>query len=159
MVAYKYFNVFVGMLGRGQHNLDAGGDVVKVVIGTEAPVATDTNYTTSNTPGANEFTDLNTANGYTEGGEDITNTWTQRTGANDHIWQMGASDVAWTATGALTFRYVSIYNSDNATPGDSYDNGAIGYWDNGGNITLASTNTFTVDFATTGVFTIAGSAT
>lgn len=57
------------------------------------------------------------------------------------------ADVVFTASGSMgPFRYAILY--DDTLTGDPL----IGYWDYGSSITLASGETFTVDFdATTGV--------
>ena len=62
-------------------------------------------------------------------------------------------DLVLTASGAVaTFRHVVLYNDDPTSPADPL----ICYWDYGGDVTLASTETFTIDFdASNGVFQIA----
>ena len=66
-------------------------------------------------------------------------------------YKLVLADLTLTASGDIpTFRYVYLYD-DNST-GDKL----IGYYDNGSGVTLASGNTFTLDFdATDGVLTIA----
>lgn len=64
---------------------------------------------------------------------------------------MTADDLVLTASGAVaTFRYVVIYNDDPTSPADPL----IGWWDKGEDVTLASGETFTIDF-TTGALTSA----
>ena len=63
------------------------------------------------------------------------------------------TDIVLTATGAVgPFRYVVIYNDTPTSPADPL----IGWYDYGSSISLASGETFTVDFdATNGVLTLA----
>lgn len=59
-----------------------------------------------------------------------------------------ANDLTLTASGAVaTFRYVVLYDDDPTSPADPL----IGWYDVGADVTLADTNTFTIDF-TTGKF-------
>lgn len=59
-----------------------------------------------------------------------------------------ANDLTLTASGAVaTFRYVVLYDDDPTNPA----NPLIGWYDVGADVTLADTNTFTIDF-TTGKF-------
>ena len=54
-------------------------------------------------------------------------------------------DLVLTASGAVaTFRWVGLYNDTPATPLDPL----ISYWDYGSDVTLANTETFTIDFTT-----------
>ncbi len=65
-----------------------------------------------------------------------------------------ATDKVLTASGGAvaTFRYVVLYNDTPVTPADPL----IGFWDYGSSISLASGETFTVDFdGTNGVLTLA----
>jgi len=95
-----------------------------------APVATNTVKT--------DITEISAGNGYTAGGDDITNTWSESSGTAT----LGATDVTFTASGGTIgpFRYAVIYN-DTATS----DN-LVCWFDYGSSITLADTETFTVDF-------------
>lgn len=60
-----------------------------------------------------------------------------------------ANDLTLTASGGsvATFRYVVLYDDDPTSPADPL----IGWYDVGSDVTLADTNTFTIDF-TTGKF-------
>jgi hypothetical protein len=54
-------------------------------------------------------------------------------------------DLVLTASGAVaTFRWVGLYNDDSATPNDAL----ISYWDYGSDLTLANTETLTIDYTT-----------
>jgi len=54
-------------------------------------------------------------------------------------------DLVLTASGAVaTFRWVGLYNDTPATPLDPL----ISYWDYGSDLTLANTETLTIDFTT-----------
>ena len=54
-------------------------------------------------------------------------------------------DLVLTASGAVaTFRWVGMYNDTPASPLDPL----VSYWDYGSNVTLANTETFTIDFTT-----------
>jgi hypothetical protein len=54
-------------------------------------------------------------------------------------------DLVLTATGAVaTFRWVGLYNDTSVTPTDAL----ISYWDYGSDLTLADTETLTIDFTT-----------
>ena len=54
-------------------------------------------------------------------------------------------DLVLTASGAVaTFRWVGLYNATTVTP----TNALISYWDYGSDLTLADTETLTIDFTT-----------
>ena len=56
-----------------------------------------------------------------------------------------ATDLVLTASGAVaTFRYVVLYDDDPTSPA----NPLIGWYDYGSNVTLATGETFTIDFTT-----------
>ena len=65
-----------------------------------------------------------------------------------------ADPATWTAAGGSIgpFRYAVLYNDSPTSPADPL----IGWWDYGSSITLATGETFTVDFdPTSGVLTLA----
>jgi hypothetical protein len=129
MAAFNKFNSFVELLAEKAHNL--GSDTLKIALTNSAPVA-------SNTVLAN-ITQIAGANGYTTGGTAVTITASSQTSGT---YSLVGNDVVFTATGGSmgTFRYQVLYN-DTATNDE-----LIGWWDYGANVTLADTETFTVDF-------------
>lgn len=116
--------------------IDAFGttDIWKAVIHTDAPVtATDSVI--------GDLTQIGGSNGYTTGGSDISFNST-RTGGTVTAT---ATDVTWTASGgnlgaSTTGRYVSVLD-DTATSKDLWCS-----WDYGSTVTVASGETFTLDF-------------
>jgi hypothetical protein len=130
MASFVKFQNFVGDLGLKVHELNA--DTLKVMLTNSTPnVATNTVKA--------DLTDLSTANGYTAGGADSQNTYSQSGGTGT----LAGTDIVWTASGAIgPFRYAVLYNDTPTSPADPL----IGYWDYGSSITLASGETFTVDF-------------
>lgn len=140
MVAYNKFNQFVEDLAKKKHDLSA--DVQKVMLSNTAPVATNAIKT--------DITDIAAGNGYTAGGTAATITSCVQTSGT---LKLILADVVFTATGAVgPFRYVVLYNDTQTTPAKPL----IAWWDYGSSISLANTETFTVDFdGTNGVLTIA----
>jgi len=140
MVAFVKYNSFVLELGLGGHNLNTG--VLKVALTNTAPAAADTVWSTGVYP---EPTNIG---GYTTGGITITGlTYTQTGGLGKLVTTFNP---LWTASGAGIgpFRYVILYNS-------TASNKLIGNYDYGSSITVAATETFTVDFDdANGVLTI-----
>lgn len=113
----------------------------KVVLCNTAPVNT-------NTVLAN-LTQIANGNGYTTGGASSAMTTSTSTGTA----KATGADVTWTASGSMgPFRYADLYNDTPTSPADPL----IAWWDYGTSITLAATETFTVDFdGTNGILTIA----
>lgn len=138
MATYNKFQSFVEAVAEKAHNL--GSDTLKVALTNTAPVNT-------NTVLAN-ITQISAGNGYTTGGTAAT---TSSSAQSSGTYKLVLADVVFTATGAMgPFRYAVLYN-DTATSKE-----LIGWWDYGSSITLASGETFTVDFdATNGVLQIA----
>ena len=138
MATYTKFQDFVEQVGLKEHNLNT--DTFKVALTNTLPVATQTTFdavTNHAAPAA--------ANGYTAGGEDIQNVWSESGGTGT----MTATDVVFTAAGGQIgpFRYAVIYNDTNAT------DMLLAWYDYGSSITLEDTETFTVDFGAS-LFTI-----
>jgi len=140
MAAFVKYNSFIDELAKGGHNLTTA--VYKVALTNTAPTpASDTVWNTTVAPAPAA------ANGYTAGGNTPTVT-SAATAAG--VFKLVLVDTVFTATagGIGPFRYVILYNS-------SATNKSIGYYDYASSITLADTETFTVDFdASLGVFTI-----
>jgi hypothetical protein len=90
--------------------------------------------------------ELSNGTGYTTGGNTCASpTYTPNTTTNGGTFDASDPGV-WTATGARVFRYVVIY--------DSTTDVLIQYYDNGSDITLANTQTFTFSFdAANGLYT------
>ena len=140
MATFNKFNSFVEDLAEKVHNL--GADTLKVVLTNTLPVNT-------NTVLAN-ITQISNGNGYTTGGATITTSSSVQTSGT---YKLVLADVVFTATGAMgPFRYAVIYNDTPTSPADPL----IGWYDYGSSVTLANTETFTVDFdGTNGVLTLA----
>src|SRR3954462_3329809 len=116
--------------------IDAFGttDTWKAVIHTDAPVVA-----TDNVLG--DLTQISGSNGYTTGGSDITFNSTRSGGTVTAT----ATDVVWTASGgnlggSTTGRYITIY--DDTSTGDYLQNS----YDYGSTFTVATGETFTIDF-------------
>jgi len=138
MAAYNKFNVFVEHLLNKVHDIfgTAPGtdcDACKIMlVNSPAPVATNTVKA--------DLTEIAAGNGYTAGGNAITNNGT-RSGATatfDGISQQ------WTASGGSIgpFRYVVLYNDTPTSPADPL----VAWWDHGVGITLNAGETFSVKF-------------
>lgn len=133
MATYNKFNDFVEQLGLAKHDLSASGHVFKaMLVNSPAPVATNTVKA--------DLTEISAGNGYTAGGADIQNGWSESSGTATAT----ATDVVWTASGGTigAFRYVVVYNDTQTSPADPL----VNWWDYGSSITLNDGETFTVDF-------------
>lgn len=138
MASFSKFNSFVEALAEKTHNL--GADTLKVVLTNSAPVAANTVLA--------DITQIANGNGYTTGGPAATISSSAQTSGT---YKLVLADVTFTASGSMgPFRYAVLYN-DTATSDE-----LIGWWDYGSSITLAASETFTVDFdATNGVLQVA----
>jgi hypothetical protein len=139
VASFVKYEVFTENLAEKVHDLDL--DTLKVLLSNTAPNAA-THATKS------DATEISAGNGYTAGGTDTQNA-TSRSGGTTSITGV---DIVWTASGGSigNFRYAILYNDTPTSPADPL----IGYWDYGSSITLASGETFTVDFGSS-MFTIA----
>lgn len=135
MASFNKFNQFVEDLAKGVHNLDTGA--LTLALTNTAPVAGNSVLA--------DITQISYTNLSTRvlAGVDAEQTsGTLSLVATDHVL---------TASGAVaTFRYVVLYNDTPTSPADPL----IGWWDYGSSITLASGETFTVDFGSS-VLTLA----
>jgi hypothetical protein len=132
MASFNKFQQFVEDLGDGVHDLQAAGDTLKVALTNSAPVATNTVFA--------NITEISAGNGYTAGGDDIANDYTESGGTGT----LTGTDVVFTASGGTIgpFRYVVLYNDTPTSPADPL----VGWWDYGSAVTLNDGETFTVDF-------------
>jgi hypothetical protein len=141
MATYTKFNCFVEDLAEKVHNL--GSDQLKVALTNDAPVATNTVVANLNQI---SYTNLS---GATPLNISLDNTGGAGTGSQQTsgTYKLKLTDVVLTATGSVgPFRYITIYN-DTAS-GDPL----IAFYDYGSSITLASGETFTIDFDGTNGF-------
>lgn len=138
MASFNKFQPFVENLAEKVFNL--GSDTLKVALTNSVPVNT-YNQLSSVTQIAN-------GNGYTTGGTATTISSSAQTAGT---YKLVITDVVFTASGSMgPFQYAVLYD-DTATNDE-----LIGWWDYGAPVTLASGETFTVDFdASGGVLTIA----
>lgn len=141
MATFNKFNSFVEYLLIAKA-IDFDADVFKVMLTNTAPVATDSVKA--------NLTEIGSGNGYTAGGTATTITHSRSTSTSKIV----GTDVVFTATGAVgPFRYAVLYDD---TPSGTPTDPLIAWWDYGSSLTLASGETFTVDFdASAGIFTLA----
>jgi len=137
MVAFTKLNGFVEHLAEGVHNLGSGQLVV--ALSNTAPGSEGTPPTGATTACvlANvtqvSYTNLSSRNVTTSSSSQSSGTYSLVT-----------SDLVLTSSGGTTgpFRYVYLYNDTPTSPADPL----IGYYDYGSSITLADTETLTIDF-------------
>ena len=136
MATFNKFQPFVEAVAEKVHNL--GSDQITVALTNSAPLATNavladiTQIT---------YTNLSSRNITTTSSSQTTGTY-----------KLVLADLVLTASGGSVgpFRYVVLYNSTAAS------GNLIGYYDYGSSITLADTETFTIDFdPSAGALTIA----
>lgn len=133
MASYVKYQDFVEQLGKGVHQLHAAGHTLKVLLSNTAP-----NVSTHTVKA--DVTEISAGNGYTAGGEDSQNDYTESSGTGTLV----GTDIVWTASGGSIgpFRYSILYNDTPTSPADPL----VAYWDYGSSITLLTGETFTVDF-------------
>jgi hypothetical protein len=139
VASFNKFNAFVeNQLISG---MDWNGDTFKVMLTNVAPVATNSVKA--------DLTEISAGNGYTAGGTATTITHSRTSGTSKIV----GTDVVFTASGGTigAFRYAVLYDDTPTSPADPL----VAWWDYGSSITLASGETFTVDFdSTNGIFQI-----
>jgi hypothetical protein len=139
LATYTKFQPFVELLAEKSFNL--GSDTLKVMLCNTAPVNTNAQKS--------DLTEISAGNGYTAGGTASSISSSAQTSGT---YKLVIGDVTFTASGGSIgpFRYAVLYD-DTATNDE-----LIGFWDYGSAVTLASGESFTVDFdAANGVLTIA----
>lgn len=120
-----------------------GSDTLKVALTNTAPSSANSSFS--------DITEISSGNGYTAGGTAATISSSSQTSGT---YKLVLADVVFTASGGSIgpFRYAVLYNDTPTSPADPL----IGYWDHGSSVTLADTESFTVDFhAENGVMTLA----
>lgn len=135
MATFNKFNSFVEAVAEKVHNL--GSDQLVIALSNSAPTAANTVLA--------DITQISYTNLSSR------NVTTSASAQSSGTYKLTLTDLVLTASGAVaTFRYVILYN-DTATNDE-----LIGWWDYGSAVTMANTETFTVDFdGTNGVLTIA----
>ena len=134
MATAQKFNQFVEDLAKGVHNLSTGQ--LKVALTNTAPVAANSVYADLTSPLAT--TNLSGATPF-----NVTTTSAEQTSGTLSLVLV---DLTLTATGAVgPFRYVVLYNDTPTSPADPL----IGFYDYGSSVTMASSETFLIDFAAT----------
>jgi hypothetical protein len=130
MAAFVKFEKFSEDLARGVHNLGTGA--LKVYLSNAAPNAATHSIKA-------DVAEIAGGNGYTATGHSITPVVSRSGGTTT----LGGTDIVITASGAVgPFRYAVLFNDTPTSPADPL----IGYWDYGSSISLATGETFTVDF-------------
>ena len=131
MAAFNKFNSFITAVSAGTHAgfLNADTDVLKVYLSNAAPSASLDSVKA-------DLAEITNQNGYTAP-VDIQNAATQTTSTIT----VTATDVVITASGAVgPFQYAVVYNDTAAS------DPLVGWYDYGSAVTMASGETFTIDF-------------
>jgi hypothetical protein len=134
MAAYNKFEDFVEQLGKGIHQLHATGHTTKCYLSNDTPSASLDAIKT-------DLNEIASGNGYTSGGVDTQNDYTETGGTGT----MTGTDIVITASGGSVgpFRYVVHYNDSQTSPADPL----INWWDYGASgLTLNAGESFTIDF-------------
>lgn len=141
MAAYNKFQDYAEQLNKAVHNWST--HTFKAVFTNSAPLATNTVLA--------DITQISTGNGYTAGaGGGLTLDTVTLTEASGTA-KVTIADEVFTASGGSVgpFRYVGIYNDTATSPADAL----VCWYDYGSSITLADTETLTIDFdATNGLW-------
>lgn len=135
MATYNKFQPYIQRLHNGE--IDWDGHSFKVALTNTVPTAASDDLA--------DITQIANGNGYTTGGTATTVSSSVQTSGTHKVV---LTDVVFTATGALgPFRYAVLYDDTHA------NDALVAWWDYGaGGVTLATGETFTVDFdATNGV--------
>ena len=136
MATYNKFQSFVEAISEKVHNL--GSDTLTIALTAAANAPVNTNTVLAN------LTEISYTN------LSARNVTISASAQSSGTYKLTLADLVLTASGAVaTFRYVVLYN-DTATNDE-----LIAWWDYGSNVTLASGDTFTIDFdVTNGVLQI-----
>lgn len=137
---YNKFNLFTEDVVQGSYDFASGGATYSVMLTNTAPVATNHVY------GDISANELANGNGYTTGG--MSSAMSDSTSSG--TVSVFAVNVTWTATGAVgPFRYAVVYNTSQTSPLKPL----VCWFDYGSSVTMASGDTFSVQFdGTNGLF-------
>lgn len=132
MAAYNKFLQFAEDVYEKVHNL--GADTLKIML-VNSPAPVNTNSVKA------DLTEISAGNGYSAGGTAPSISSSSHTSGT---YKLVLADVVFTASGGSigAFRYPVLYNDTPTSPADPL----ISWYDYGSSITLADTETFTVDF-------------
>lgn len=141
MASFTFFNQFKEDLPKGVHNFTSDATctvTVALCAAANAPVATNS-----------VLADLTQISYTNLSSRVITGITSEQTAGTTPFT---ATDLVLTASGGAvaTFRYVVLYNDDPTSPADPL----IGFYDHGSNVTLADTQTYTIDFGANGFGTL-----
>ena len=129
MASFVKFYSFVENVA--EKKFDLGADTLKIALTNSAPSQSNTQLS--------DITQIANGNGYTTGGTAVTITSSAQTTG---VYKLVLADVVFTAAGGSVgpFRYAVLY--DDTSTNDLL----IGYYDYGSSLTLADTETFTLDY-------------
>lgn len=141
MATYTKFQDYVEQLNKAVHNWSS--HTFKAALTNTAPVNTNTVFA--------NLTEISAGNGYSAGGMTLDTVTLSETSGTAKVT---IADEVLTASGGSIgpFRYVSIYNDTPTSPADPL----VAFYDYGSSITLASGESFTIDFdASNGLWQLA----
>ncbi len=130
MAIFNKFDQFVEDKAHGVHNLSTGAITVALCSSANAPVA-----------GNTVLADLTTIT-YTNLSTRVCTT--NASGQTSGVYELELADLVLTASGgpAAPFQYVVVFNDTPTSPADPL----MGWYDYGSDLTLADTDTLTIDF-------------
>lgn len=139
MATFVQFDEFGKDLMNGVHNLSS--NTLKWMLTNTAPVKATSAVKA-------DITEISAGNGYTAGGIALTGVTVAEVSAGSGQWRLSAADTVITATGAIgPFRYAVLYNDTPTSPADPL----IGYIDRGSALTMANSDTYTIDILAGGI--------
>jgi len=138
MAAYNKHNVFVDDICEGVHTLATDALTIALTAAANAPVAANSVLL--------DLTEIAYTNLSTRVLAGVSSTQTSGT------YTLDANDLVLTASGAVaTFRYVELYNDTPTSPA----NPLIAWFDHGSDVTLATSETYTITWDASGISTLA----
>lgn len=132
MVQFNFYKTFWESIAKGEIILNT--DTFKLVLSNTAP-----DQSTDKT--LSDVAEVTAGNGYTSGGISLTPT----RGYSGDVWVLDFADVTLTASGGSisTWRYRILMSSTG--------NRVVGWWDEGGAVTIADGGSFPINFDADGV--------